>query len=62
MPERQTSTKTHDAPARATDALAALEHQRPVSGDLTNATRKLLQEARRRERRFQRRAPVEPMS
>jgi hypothetical protein len=62
MPERQTSPKRHDAQTRVAAARAALERQRPPGGDLTAETRKLLSEARRREGRFGRRAPVEPMS
>jgi hypothetical protein len=62
MLRRTTTTKTDEARLPILVARAALEHQRPLSGDLTNETRKLLREARHREKRFQRRAPAAPMS
>jgi hypothetical protein len=44
-------------------AREAAEHRRPIDGDLTEQTRRVLREARQREARFSRlRTPVEPMS
>jgi hypothetical protein len=62
MLQRPLSLKDDNQQTRVIDARAALEHQRPASGDLTSETRKLLSAARRREGRFARRAPAEPMN
>ena len=59
---RQDTTSRETRVLVPVDAEGATEHERPVSGDVTAATRRLLQTARLREGRFVRRAPAEPMS